>query len=345
MKARPPNVSFYRDRHGVLRWRFRRKGQPEGQTKAPFGSTEWWRWYEQVSAQRLPPIGSARTKVGSIDALAVDFYASGEWSMLRDTTKRTYKGIIDRFRDLQFNGGRCGSLPVAKLEPQHLRKVMDRMADRSAAANNLLKVLRVMLAFGVARGWRADNPATPLKPLKRRSDGFMTWSEDDIAKFEARWPVGCKERLAFDLLLYTAQRSGDVRRMGPQHLSAGSIRVVQEKTGRVLDLPVHPNLAASIASIETEHLTFVVTKHGQPYSAKGFSQWISEAANLADLPKAASAHGLRKAAARRLAEAGCSAHMIMSMTGHRSLKEVERYTQAAAQKALAVSAMRRIKST
>ena len=219
------------------------------------------------------------------------------------------------------------------------------MADRSAAANNLLKVIRIVMAFAVDRGWRTDNPAFHIKPLKRRTEGFLTWSEDDIANYEARWPLGTKERLAFDLLLYTAQRSGDVRRMGPQHVTDGYLRVVQEKTGEILELPLHPKLRASLAAAPTEHLTFVVTKHGQGYTAKGFSQWVSEAANLAGLPKAASAHGLRKAAARRLAEAGCSAHMIMSVTGHRSLKEVERYTRAAGQKLLATSAMKRIART
>lgn len=345
MSKRPPNVSYYRDRHGVVRWRFRKKGFLESQTREPFGSADWWAWYEQAQRNARPPIGSSRTKPGSIDALAVAFYASAEWQTLRPTTRRTYKGIFDRFRDLKLGETRCGGLPVAQLQPKHIRKILDGMADRSAAANNLLKIIRVVMTFAVDRGWRDDNPAAHIKPLKRRTDGFLTWSEDDIAKFEARWPLGTKERLAFDLLLYTAQRSGDVRRMGPQHVSNGYLRVTQEKTGESLELPVHPKLQASLAAAPTEHLTFIVTKHGQGYTAKGFSQWVSEAANLAGLPRAASAHGLRKAAARRLAEAGCTAHMIMSVTGHRSLKEVERYTRAAGQKDLATSAMQRIART
>jgi integrase len=317
----------------------------ESQTREPFGTVAWWAWYERARNNVPPPIGSARTQSGSIDALAVAYYASAQWQALRPTTRRTYKGILDRFRDLKFADKRCGSLPVAQLQPKHVRKIIDGMADRSAAANNLLRIIRIVMTFAVERGWRDDNPALHIKPLRRRSEGFMTWSEDDIAKFESRWSLGTKERLAFDLLLYTAQRSGDVRRMGPQHVSNGYLRVVQEKTGEVLELPLHPRLQSSLAAVPTEHLTFIVTKHGEPYTSKGFSQWVSEAANLAGLPKAASAHGLRKAAARRLAEAGCSAHMIMSVTGHRSLREVERYTRAAGQKLLATSAMQQVGRT
>jgi integrase len=59
----------------------------------------------------------------------------------------------------------------------------------------------------------------------------------------------------------------------------------------------------------------------------------------AGLPDRCVTHGVRKAAARRLAEAGCSAHEIMAITGHESLKEVERYTKAAEQKRLAKAAI------
>jgi integrase len=63
---------------------------------------------------------------------------------------------------------------------------------------------------------------------------------------------------------------------------------------------------------------------------------------LAGLPERCVAHGLRKAAARRLAEAGCSANEIAAVTGHASLEEVTRYTKAADQKRLARSAIRRL---
>jgi integrase len=56
-----------------------------------------------------------------------------------------------------------------------------------------------------------------------------------------------------------------------------------------------------------------------------------------------SAHGLRKSAPIRLANAGCTAHEIAAVTGHRSLREVEHYTRAADQERLARQAMGRMK--
>lgn len=333
-----PHVTSYRDRHGKLRWRFRRGGIDRA-TAALYGSPEWLAWYQAALEGAAPQIGAARTRPGSINALAVAYYASAEWAGLAPTTQRTYRGIIDRFRDQH------GNRAVRDLEARHVRALLDRMADRPTAANNLLKVLRNLMAFAVDRDWRRDNPTTGVKPLRYKSDGFHSWTDDEIARFQARWPVGTRERLAFDLLLYTGQRSGDVRRMGRQHVQGDQITVRQEKTGAELEVPILPALARSITAAPPGGLTFILTQQGAPFTAKGFGNWFSAAAQAAGLAKGCSAHGLRKAAARRLAEAGCSAHEIMAITGHRTLKEVDRYTRAAAQRGLAGSAMAKVAGT
>src|SRR3954447_1969267 len=87
-----------------------------------------------------------------------------------------------------------------------------------------------------------------------------------------------------------------------------------------------------------EHLTFLVTQDGSPFTAAGFGNHF-RGCNEANLPKQCSAHGLRKAACRRLAEAGCSANVIASISGHRTLSEVARYTKAADQQRMARDGM------
>jgi integrase len=129
--------------------------------------------------------------------------------------------------------------------------------------------------------------------------------------------------------------------MTRQQVRDGRVSVRQEKTGQLVDIPQHPNLQASLAAHRREHLTLITTQQGMPFTDKGFGNWVSKAAERAGLPHC-SAHGLRKAAARRLAEAGCTAHEIMAITGHQSLKEVERYTREAARRGLADTAMKRI---
>lgn len=161
-------------------------------------------------------------------------------------------------------------------------------------------------------------------------------------QFEGYHGPGTKARLALTLLLYTGQRRSDVIRLGRQHIRDGFMHVRQQKTGVELAIPIHATLAAIIAETPADHLTLLTTQTGKPFSAAGFGNWFRDRCNEAGLAHC-SAHGLRTAAARRLAEAGCTMHEIAAITGHASLSEVQRYTKAADQKRLALSAMEKAK--
>ena len=148
--------------------------------------------------------------------------------------------------------------------------------------------------------------------------------------------------MALALLLYTGQRRDDVVRMGRQHIRDGAIHVRQQKTGIEMAIPIHATLQAAIAETPVDHLTLLITQTGKPFSAAGFGNWFRNRCDEAGLSHC-SAHGLRKAAARRLAEAGCTMHEIAAITGHASLSEIQRYTRAVDQKRLAASAMEKAK--
>jgi len=334
-----PYVSAFRDRHGKLRYRYRRAGRRAVYLHGVPGSLEFAAEYEAaVGGHMAKPIGASRTQPGTINALAVAIYGSAEWSQLSRSTQATYRGIIERMRTDH------GDRAVRALQTEHILKMRDRKAASPAAANNLVKVLRWMLGFAVARQWRPDNPAIGIKPLKIVSDGFPAWSEAEIAKFEAYWPLGSRERLAIDLLLYTAQRSGDVRKMGLQHVHGGAILVRQEKTKAFLELPIHPRLQASLDTVPSGQMLFLVTQSGVGFTAGGFGNWFRGACRQAGVEDR-SAHGLRKSAATRLADAGCTEAQIKAVTGHQTGKEVERYTKPRDQRRLAEAAFALIGGT
>jgi integrase len=225
-----------------------------------------------------------------------------------------------------------GDKPLARLERDHVRNIIGAKAGTPEAANNLLKTLRLLLNYAVDIGILAANPAIGVKRFKSRGEGFHTWSETEVAQFEAAYPIGTQERLALALLLYTAQRVADVGRMGWQHLRSDRIAVRQQKTDAPLLLPIHPELARSLASVPRNNLTFIVTEHGAAFSAAGLSNWFGKACRTAGLVHC-TAHGLREAACRRLAEAGATVHEIAAISGHKSLKEIQRYTEAVDQAA------------
>jgi integrase len=328
---------MYRDRHGKIRWRFRKRGMAEQQCTLAFDSPDWWTWYFACLAGERRQIAEDRSGPGTFTALIAAYYLSQEWKALRPATQTAYRGELERFRS------KHGEKRVRHLEQRYVLGMRDEMSG-PAAANNLLRVLRGLIAFAVSRNWRSDDPTQGIRRLKYRTDGFHTWSEDEIEKFEAFWGVGTRERLAFDLLLYTGQRSGDVRLMSAGQICDGYLSLRQGKTGEALQIPIHERLRASLDACPSPHLLLLPTQYGQAFTAKGFGNWFSEAARAAGLTDC-SAHGLRKSAATRLADAGATTHEIMAITGHRSLKEAERYTRLADQKRNAAEAMKKIERT
>ena len=191
-----------------------------------------------------------------------------------------------------------------------------------------------------------QNPTLGVRKIKYASDGHHSWAPEEIAQYRDRHPLGSKPRLALDLLLYTGGRREDAVRLGPQHVRNGRVRFRQAKNEHRnlidIDIPLHPELEASIAATRSGHLTFLVTEFGRPFTPAGFGNWLRDQCDQANLHHC-SAHGLRKATAAALAEAGATAHEIAAVTGHMSLEEIERHTRAARKKKLADTAIAKLK--
>jgi integrase len=338
MRRLPKFVHGFVDRHGKARFYFRRPGFERKPLRGLPYSAEFMSDYEAALTGQPLPVGVNRARPGTMRALALSYFASPEFRTLRLSTQRAYRGTIERLC------AEHGDKRAADLRREHVVRLMAARAEHPGAANGLRMALRVMMKHAIDIGLRADDPTREVKAVRIRTDGHHSWTDDEIAQFEQCHPVGSRARLALGLLLYTGQRRGDVIRMGAQHIRNGALYVKQEKTGTELIIPVHPTLAAIIAAAPRDHLTFVTTRLGGPFEASAFSRWFRDECDKAGLPHC-SAHGLRKAAARRLAEAGCTAHEIGAITGHASLTELVRYTRAADQRRLAESAMTKTRTS
>jgi integrase len=330
----PEWVSEFRDRHGKARYRFRRKGFKQYLFKHPPGTEGFRQEYRNcldgIAAPCIMP-GADRIVSGTFDDLVSRYYRSPDFLDPSDRTREVYRGVIERWRV------KYGKAKVRDLEARHVEQMMSEMLPHRTAANMLRKRLSALMNFAIRQGMATTNPVLATKPYKVDSTGFHTWSEDEIARYEATHLVGTKARLAFDLMLWTGQRGGDARVMGPQHVKNKRLHVTQEKTGAVVSLPILPALAASIMAAKTGALVFLLSEQGKPYTRKGFGNKFRQWCDEAGLPHC-SAHGLRKSAARRFAEAGCSNQQIKAWTGHTTDSEVSRYTAAADQQSLSDSA-------
>ena len=325
----PPYVHAFTDRHGKARFYFRRSGFKRVALPGLPYSTEFMAAYEATSRAARPELGMSRSRPGTVAAAIAGYFASSAVASLAETTRRTRRQILERFR------AEHGDKGIATLGQLHVERMVEAKASKPGTALNFLVALRALMRNAVLVGLRADDPTAGVRAPKFRSAGFYTWTEQDITAFEAKHPIGSRARLALALLLYTAQRRADVVKMGRQHARDGLIHVRQSKTGTTLAIPVHPELRAALEATPVDNLTFLTTRDGRPLHPDSFTHWFKRKCREAGLPARASVHGLRKAACRRLAELGCSASVIASISGHSTLREVSRYTAAADQIRLA----------
>jgi integrase len=334
----PRYVHGFLDRHGKPRFYFRRPGFESVPLPGLPYSPEFMRAYESALAGQPRPRTSSTARPGTMAALALSYFASPQFGALRLSSQYVYRRTIERFCKEH------GDKRAADLRRDHVVKLMSRLGRTPHAANTLRRMLRNLMRHAVDIGIRGDDPTRDVKAIRIKSGGHHSWTDAEIAQFERCHPIGSRARLALALLLYTGQRRSDVIRMGPQHVRGGALHVKQEKTGVELAIPVHPDLAALIAATPSGHLTYLTTTIGSPFAATTFTHWFRRECNKARLPHC-SAHGLRKAAARRLAEAGCTAHEIAAITGHASLAELVRYTKAVDQRRLAEAAMAKARTS
>jgi len=336
---RPRYLHVFKDRHGKPRAYYNKPGRPKTPLPLPLYSEEFWIEYRraEAGAQKTKTAGEANTVPGSVADLIARYFAAPEFLSLADSSRKVYRRQLERFREEH------GHRSVKLLERSTLKTIIGNMHNRPNAANKLLDRLKVLLGFAVEVRMIKANPAFGMKGYKVTSEGFHTWTEDEITRYEERHPAGTKARLAMALMLYTGQRRSDAVLMGWQHVDSDLISVRQYKTKTRIWIPLHPTLKAILSQAPRTNMTFLLTEFGKPFTSNGFGNWMRERCDEAELPECSS-HGLRKAMAKRLAEAGATNAQIKAITGHKTDREVSRYTKAAEQKKLAGAAMQLIES-
>lgn len=347
----PQYVTSFKTRHGKEMLRFRRKGFEGGYFKAPLGTEEFRVEYRAFMDGPEEPMAAAinRAVPGTVDDLVTRYFAMPERMGPTVATQSRIRAIISRFR------ADHGSKPVARITFEHIeaivservqkRQVGKRMEGGIQAARRLRKELVRLFAFAEKAKMIGHNPAAQSDrikiPVAQQTKGFHTWTEDEITQYRAYWKLGTKPRLAMELMLWTGQRRSDAIRMGRQHIQNGRINFDQRKTGKSGGIAVAPQLLEAIVAMPASsksHLCFLMTEHGKPFSDAGFGNWFRDKCDLAGLPQC-SAHGLRKAMLRRLAEFGISQQGIKSVSLHSGDAEVAAYLREADQKRMADAAI------
>ena len=320
-RPRPPFLHREESRHRRVMWFVRRKHGPRIRLRAEYGSEAFWAEYR--AALEGAPLPSKTPKAQTL-AWALDLYrGSSAWAKLANSTRRQreniYRAVIKT----------AGDVALKNITEETIKAGRERRKSTPHSANVFLKAMRAFFAWAIEEKLVTIDPTKGVKLLAgpNDADGFHTWTQAELDRFEAHWPVGSRERLAYDLLLYTGLRRGDAVRVGRPHERDGVITIRMEKTGESVSIPILPPLGVSIAATRTGDLTYLVTEAGQPWVKESFGNWFREVCRKAGCP--GSAHGLRKAGATRAAERGATERQLMAIFGWSTGKMAQHYTRAA----------------
>lgn len=323
------------NRHGKPVWYFREGKGPRIRIPGEYGSPQFTAAYEAALAGG----GPARRR-GPLDGsfswgLAL-YRKSQAWATLSRATRRQRDNIFERIE------ATLGASKLTDWKRGDIAAGRDKRADRPAAARHFVEALRGLFRWLLESGIVRADPTEGIKVAKPRTDGFAVWTDDDVSAFRARWPLGTRERVAFEVLRETGLRRGDVVKVGRPHVRDGVIRVTTEKTGERVAVAVTDLLAEAIGAGPCGELTFIAGERGRPMTKESFGNWFREAANAAGVSK--SAHGLRKAAATADALAGYSDAELDAKFGWTGRRMASLYTRAASREKLSLAASERVKT-
>lgn len=332
---RPRPLYLHREttRHGRTAWFVRIDKGKRIRIRGEYGSDEFMANY-RAAVEGKPMPGPGKPQAGSLKWLTDRYKETTAWAALSPATRRQ--------RDHIFSGvlAESGHKLFSKVTKAAITKGRDRRKDTPAQARNFLDAMRGLFRWAESTGHVEIDPTEGVKnPPRKKNGGFPDWNEEDVAAYEKRWPIGTKERVWLDVLLYTGLRRGDAVRFGRQHVRDGVGTIKTEKSGFtvMVTLPILPVLQRTLDAGPIGDLTFIAGDRGRPLVKEAFGTMFREAAREAGVKK--SAHGIRKIAATRAANNGATVAQLEAIFGWSGGTMASLYTRAADRVRLAKEAI------
>lgn len=330
-RPRPPYLHRAVTRHGKTVW-YVRKGQygRKIRIRAEYGTEEFAEAYQAALADSQLPkrTGAAKDTLAWLWSL---YCQSATWNPgLKPPTRKQRENIMVHVLKT------AGDQPATAITKRAILSGLDRRASTPFQAKNFLTTMRGLFVWALANDLVEVDPTAGVKVSKPKTEGFPVWTEDDVEKFQERWPIGTRERLMLDLFLYTGFRRGDAARLGKQHFRNGTIEIVTEKTGMKVSIPILPVLQKTLDASPLGDLAIIASKDGRPLTKETLGNAFADACRAAGINK--SAHGLRKAAATMAAYNGATEAEMDAIFGWSGGKMAALYIREANRTRLARSA-------
>lgn len=284
----------------------------------------------EASPNAVPnALANVKTRRGTLSWLIEAYQKSGKFKQKGERTKKDDQRFFDMLengiKDVEIDA--LGDFMVEEFTVPLVFRIHDKLSETPVKANHVLATLSKLFKYAIQLGLITHNPASGVDKFKGGA-GHRPWEDWEIAQFREHWPLGTRERTAFELLINLGQRSGDVRLLTWNHIGETHITLTQGKTGRRLSIPVAEALRAALDAWPRQEHTTVVLPWGDGTAAHAstFGHFMTAAYRAAKL-EGVTTHGLRYTAATILFELGCDDELIAAITGHDTSAMVKKYAK------------------
>jgi integrase len=332
-RPRPPYLSHERNRHGTSVWYFRIDGK-RIRIRETYGTPEFDAAYQAALAgNAVVKKAAPEMAAGTLKWLIDQYRDTAAWQHeLSKATRRQrdniYKQVI----------ATSGNVPYARVTRADIERGRERRGATPHQARHFLDAVRGLFRWAhKARHIKQDPTAGVESPSRPKNEGFRAWEEEDVSAYEQRWPIGTRQRVWLDVLLYTGLRRGDATRLGRQHIRNDVAHLKTEKTDTPVALPILSALAQTLAAGPCGDLSFIAGAKGRPFTKESFGNEFRDACRAAGIDK--SAHGLRKIAAIRCAQNGATVPQMNAIFGWTGAKMALHYIELANREKMAADAM------
>lgn len=333
-RPRPPFLQRETSR-GKSFWYVRRGRGKRIRIRAEYGTDEFWEFYKDALSGITTGEIKRGAKSGTLQWLIDRYRETTAWHGLSQATRRQRENIF--LQVVKSAGGE----PIHAITKSVIVAGRDRRSKTPAQARNFLDTMRGLFAWAEESGHVKNNPAMGIKnPPRPNNGGFPVWTEDDIQKYQARWPIGTKERVWLDVLLYTGLRRGDAVKFGRQHVRDGIICINTEKTGTRVEIPMLSVLKKTLDAGPCADMAFICGASRKPLVKEAFGTMFRLACREAGILK--SAHGIRKAAATRAANEGATVAELEALFAWSGGGMASLYTRSADRAKLARNAAKKM---
>jgi len=335
-RQRPPHLNRERTRHGKVVWVVRVGKGARVRIRADYGTEAFKAEYDAALAGEAPA-RPGKAQAGTLAWLLDRYRETAAWSRLSIATRRQRENI---FRHVMKT---AGVEPYVRISGKTIQAGIDRRGKTPAQARHFVDAMRGLFQWALSAELVKLDPTAGKAVAKIKTKGFPVWTDTEIETFERRWPRGTRERVMFDIFLFTGLRRGDAARLGKQHVKNGVITIDTAKTDTRVILPMLAELEATLVAGPVGDLAFIATADGNPLTKESLGNAFQDACRAAGIRK--SAHGLRKAAATRAANAGATVAQLEAIFGWEGGRMASLYTRSADRQALAAAAMGKLSRT